>query len=91
MVEVWGRTERHARDWLRIKRGGSRKGARSRWEWDQRGISWLGNLEQLRRADMSSRMWRMGYNTQEQKNSGTDNTRKEQVFATFFVWFLGLF
>lgn len=36
-------------------------------------------------------MWRMGYNTQEQKNSGTDNTRKKQVFATFFVWFLGLF
>lgn len=63
----------------------------ARWESDQRGVSGLGNLEQLCTTDVSSWTWRMGYNTQEQKNSGTDNTRKKQYFATFFVWFLGLF
>lgn len=52
-VVRWGRTGRHARDWLRTKRGASRKGARSRWEWDQRGISWPGNLQQQGWCELS--------------------------------------
>lgn len=65
--------------------------ARSGWKSDQRGVNWLGNLEQLCTTHVSSQTWRMGYNTQEQKNSGADNTRRKQFFATFFVQFLGLF
>lgn len=61
--------------------------ARSGWKSDQRGVNWLGNLEQLCTTHVSSWTWRMGYNTQEQKNSGADNTRRKQFLLLFLFSF----
>lgn len=84
-----GGTEHHAQDWLRIKGGASKK-SEEQMEMDQRGVKLAGKTDQLCRSDGSSGTWGMGYRKQEQKNSGTDNTRKEQ-FSLLFLFVFWVF